>query len=142
MSTMNDPHVLIEDLWSDLKSRGVPVVIEEIVEVVHDSSRRTSAQICKTSSTEVRLTSATESRSKTFNANNKIVKKRIWITVKLTTQNRGAESRSRTSSRERNGGSGPGHFPKNRIVDVPVAIQRQGPTNQTIQKRSRNGEFW
>ena len=50
MSTKNDPQVLIEDLWSDLRSRS------------------------KESSTEVRLTSATESRSKTFNANNKIVK--------------------------------------------------------------------
>ena len=37
---------------------------------------------------------AVEVRSKTFNANNKIVKERIWITVKLTIQNRGAESRS------------------------------------------------
>ena len=45
MSTKNDPQVLIEDLWSDLRSRGVPVVIEEIIEVVHDSSRRTGAQI-------------------------------------------------------------------------------------------------
>ena len=35
MSTKNAPQVLIEDLWSDLKSRGVhPVIIEEIVEVV------------------------------------------------------------------------------------------------------------
>ena len=50
LSTKNDPQVLIENLWSDLRSRG------------------------KESSTEVRLTSATESRSKTFNANNKIVK--------------------------------------------------------------------
>ena len=41
---------------------------------MHDSSRRISAQICKKSSTEVRLTSATESCSKTFNATNKIVK--------------------------------------------------------------------
>ena len=74
MSTKNDPQVLIEDLWSDLRSSGVPVVIEEIIEVMHDSSRRISAQISKKSSTEVRLTSVTESCSKTFNANNKIVK--------------------------------------------------------------------
>ena len=45
------------------------------------------------------------SRSKTFNANNKIVKERIWIAVKLTIQNRVAEvddepnERSRTYSR-------------------------------------------
>ena len=45
MSTKNDPQVLIEDLWSDLRSRCVPVVIEEIIEVVLDSSRRTGAQI-------------------------------------------------------------------------------------------------
>ena len=45
MSTKNDPQVLIEDLWSELRSRGVPVVIEEITEVMHDSSRRISAQI-------------------------------------------------------------------------------------------------
>ena len=45
MSTKNDPQVLIEDLWSDLRSRRCTLVIEEIIEVVHDSSRRTSAQI-------------------------------------------------------------------------------------------------
>ena len=44
MSTKNVPQVLIEDLWSELRSRGVPVVIEEIIDM-HDSSRRLSAQI-------------------------------------------------------------------------------------------------
>ena len=45
------------------------------------------------------------SRSKTFNSNNKIVKERIWIAVKLTIQNRVAKvdvepnARSRTYSR-------------------------------------------
>ena len=45
------------------------------------------------------------SRSKTFNSNNKIVKKRIWIAVKLTIQNRVAKvdvepnARSRTYSK-------------------------------------------
>ena len=45
MSTKNVLQVLIEDLWSDLGRGCVPVVIEEIVGVVRDSSRRTSAQI-------------------------------------------------------------------------------------------------
>ena len=46
-----------------------------------------------------------DSDSKTFNSNNKIVKERIWITVKLTIQNRVAKvdvepnARSRTYSR-------------------------------------------
>ena len=64
------------------------------------------------------LTSATESRSKTFNANNKIVivKERIWITVKLTIQNRGAESRSRISSRKRNSGSAPDHSQRTELL--------------------------
>ena len=45
------------------------------------------------------------SRSKTFNSNNKIVKERIWIAVKLTIQNRvkmvdvEPNARSRTYSR-------------------------------------------
>ena len=45
------------------------------------------------------------SRSKTFNSNNKIVKKRIWIAVKLTSQDRVAKvdvepnARSRTYSK-------------------------------------------
>ena len=45
------------------------------------------------------------SRSKTFNSNNKVVKQRIWIAVKLTIQNRVAKvdvepnARSRTCSR-------------------------------------------
>ena len=46
---------------------------------------------------------------------------------------------SRISSRERKGGSGPDHFPesviKDRIVDVPVMVQRQIQTIQTIQKQ-------
>ena len=47
MSTKNDHPVLIEDLWSELRSRGCArrVVIEAIIEVMHDSSRRISAQI-------------------------------------------------------------------------------------------------
>ena len=44
---------------------------------------------------------------------------------------------SRISSRERDGGSGPDHSPErviaDRIVDVPVASQRQIPTIRTIQ---------
>ena len=47
----------------------------------------------------------------------------------------------RISSRERNGGSGPDHSPerviRDRVVDVPVAIQRQIPTIRTIQKQWR-----
>ena len=47
----------------------------------------------------------------------------------------------RTSSRERDGGSGPDHSPEriivDRIVDVTVVVQRQIPTIQTIQKQWR-----
>ena len=38
-------------------------------------------------------------RNKTFNANNKIVKERIWITVKLTIQNRVAKVDVETNAR-------------------------------------------
>ena len=48
---------------------------------------------------------------------------------------------SRTSSRERNGGSEPDHSPEriigDRIVDVTMVVQRQIPTIQTIQKQWR-----
>ena len=53
---------------------------------------------------------------------------------------RGADSRRvRTSSRERDGGSGPDHSPErvivDRIVDVTMVVQHQIPTIQTIQKQ-------
>ena len=102
MSTKNDPQVLIEDLWSDLRSRLCnPVIFEEIDEVV-------------------RLIPQERIQQRTV--------EQIVVV-------------SRISSRERNGGSGPDHSPeriiRDRIVDVPVAIQRQIPTIQTIQKQWR-----
>ena len=46
---------------------------------------------------------------------------------------------SRTSSRERNGGSEPDHSPEriigDKIVDVTMVVQRQIPTIQTIHKK-------
>ena len=66
MSTKNDPQVLIEDLWSDLRSRGV-----------NPSSLRKSMKLCCPDLKEIvngGETSVTESCGKTFNANNKIVK--------------------------------------------------------------------
>ena len=73
------------------------------------------------------MTSATESRSKTFNANNKIVKERIWITVKLTIQNRGAESCSPVLQVVKE--MVDLIISRDRIVDVPVAITTPNTNN-------------